>query len=119
MLTPRRTAIRAAACLLTGAAIGILLARTAAGSAAHPTQAATLVVGQQLFAADCAICHGPAGDGAGGAPRLDTGLESFPSEAALAAFIHRNMPATAPGSLSTNQAHAIATYLWLLNHSSR
>lgn len=119
MLTRLATRIVPAAFLVGGFASGILLGGSAVGASPRTTQPVTLMVGQQLFAAECAVCHGPAGDGAGGAPRLDTGLANFTSEAALAWFIRKNMPATAPDSLSPGQANALAMYLWLLNHPSR
>ncbi|MCL8208865.1 MAG: cytochrome c [Actinomycetia bacterium] len=104
--------------LVLGVVTGILWARAAAEAGPRPVSPVTMAEGQQLYAIDCATCHGPAGDGAGGAPRLDTGLASFSTEAALASFIRRNMPATAPGTLTPHQARAVATYLWTLNHPS-
>jgi mono/diheme cytochrome c family protein len=104
---------RPALLVALGIASGVLLATQVARG---PEPPAAVPPGQRLFMAECAACHGPAGDGAGGAPALDTGLAGYPSPAALARYIRRAMPATAPGSLSPGQARALAAYLWALNH---
>jgi len=75
--------------------------------------------GEAIFASECATCHGVGGDGAGGAPALDDGrvLDTYPTEAALTRFIESNMPASAPGTLSKEQARDAATYIQWLNAS--
>src|SRR6267378_6875957 len=72
--------------------------------------------GAQVFAAQCARCHGAAGEGTGVAPPL-WGPESFAIGAGMArintaaAFIRWNMPNDRPGSLGDQQAYDVAAFL--------
>lgn len=72
--------------------------------------------GRRLFATTCARCHGTAGGGTSLAPPL-WGDSSFSIGAGMArprtaaAFIRANMPFTAPGTLTDQQALDVATYI--------
>ena len=77
---------------------------------------ADTVAGARVFAASCAKCHGPAGEGTPGAPPV-WGAESYNIGAGMsrvrtaAEFISRNMPFDAPGTLSDSQAFNVAAYV--------
>ncbi|MHB1610223.1 MAG: c-type cytochrome [Sulfobacillus sp.] len=74
--------------------------------------------GQALFAAMCETCHGPGGNGAGGAPVLNDGavLQKYSTPASLSAFISSNMPASDPGILTTQEATDLTLYIFQLSH---
>lgn len=76
------------------------------------------VTGKQLFASMCVTCHGPGGNGAGGAPILNDGsvLQKYSTVTSLAAFIQSNMPASDPGILTSQQSTELALYIFHLNH---
>ncbi|AUW94780.1 c-type cytochrome [Sulfobacillus sp. hq2] len=104
---------------------GLLIAASGVGLY-DETQVTTHVVmaqqeaqeGQELFASLCQTCHGPGGDGAGGAPVLNDGVTvtKYANTSALAQFIQSRMPATNPGILSPSQARNLAWYIIKLNH---
>jgi mono/diheme cytochrome c family protein len=73
--------------------------------------------GQHLFHAMCETCHGPDGDGAGGAPNLMNGevLQQYPTVSQLATFIQERMPATNPGILTNSEARDLALWIQALN----
>jgi cytochrome c len=99
------------------------------GSTAQPaatTFAEQVTQGQALFAANCASCHGDAGQGTMAAPAL-VGLSTgalplnppptakvrktqFVMVADVANFAVANMPASAPGSLSMDDYWAILAF---------
>jgi len=74
------------------------------------------LAGHQLFAENCARCHGPDGAGIGPAPAL-WGPKSFSIGASMArperaaSFIRHNMPFDKPGTLTDQQAFDIASYM--------
>jgi thiosulfate dehydrogenase len=74
------------------------------------------VRGQKIFAATCAACHGPDGNGSAVAPPL-WGPRSYNIGAGMArirsaaAFIHHLMPRDRPGTLTPQQAFDVATYV--------
>jgi mono/diheme cytochrome c family protein len=74
---------------------------------------ADLSIGQNLFATTCATCHGPHGEGSDAAPTLNDGsvFQEFSSMSDLVRFIHENMPASNPGSLTEAQARAVADFI--------
>ncbi len=76
-------------------------------------------VGHQLFHALCATCHGPGGNGAGGAPVLNDGqtLAKYRTTSSLAQFIQTHMPASDPGILTSQQAVDLALWIKALNHA--
>ena len=101
--------------VVLGALCGLLLHQQTAAS----TQPVAPPVGERLFTEDCATCHGLGGNGGGGAPILDNGLpvRDYPTTRQLAAFIHSNMPATAPKSLTMAEAVRLARYVESLDHT--
>lgn len=75
--------------------------------------------GAKLYATTCATCHGPTAQGVPGiAPSL-RGRKAFGQlyqlEPQLAEFIYINMPKSNPGSLSSQQAADVASFIWGLN----
>lgn len=74
--------------------------------------------GKELFADLCETCHGPGGDGAGGAPVLNDGtvLQTYPTPPTLSHFIQTHMPASDPGILTVQETTDLALYIFQLNH---
>lgn len=74
--------------------------------------------GAEVYAANCLACHGTEGEG-GAAPRAPAlwGAQSYSIGASMAqveraaAFIRHNMPLSAPGSLTDQQAWDVAAYI--------
>jgi mono/diheme cytochrome c family protein len=95
-------------------------AASAAPPAASPTLQSSLVRGKTIYEAQCASCHAPNLDGGMG-PKLIG--ESFMSNwsgrslAQLSDQILNTMPATAPGSLSEEEAADLAIYIIARNGS--
>lgn len=77
--------------------------------------------GARAFRAMCETCHGPQGNGAGGAPNLNHRgfLQQYTTATALAHFIQQRMPASDPGILTPAQAQDLAQYLRGLNRFRR
>jgi len=77
---------------------------------------ADTATGARVFAASCAKCHGPAGQGTPVAPPV-WGPRSYNIGAGMsrvrtaAEFISRNMPFDAPGTLTDSAAFAVAAYI--------
>ncbi len=109
-----------------GIAAGLIISGAGAVLAQHHqvTQAAhrevMLETGRDLYRSLCETCHGPAGDGAGGAPNLVDGqvVSQYPTTKALAGFIQKRMPASDPRSLTSIQARQLALWIRHLNHLS-
>ena len=80
------------------------------------TFTADTAAGARVFAATCAKCHGPTGEGTAGAPPV-WGPESYNVGAGMtrvrtaAEFISRNMPFDTPGTLTDSQAFNVAAYV--------
>jgi len=98
---------------------GVTVSPPAAASARlqkWATFTADTAAGARVFAATCAKCHGPMGEGTAGAPPV-WGPESYNVGAGMtrvrtaAEFISRNMPFDAPGTLSDSQAFNVAAYI--------
>jgi thiosulfate dehydrogenase len=72
--------------------------------------------GRQLYTATCALCHQADGSGKSPIPAL-WGAESYSIAASMArqeraaSFISHNMPQTAPGSLTPQNAFDLAAYI--------
>jgi S-disulfanyl-L-cysteine oxidoreductase SoxD len=92
-----------------------------------PPGSGTVTQGKQIFADNCAACHGDNGVG-GIKDRLVGGQGTLASDApvktvgsfwpyatTLFDYIHRAMPYQAPGSLSNNDTYAVAAYILHLN----
>ena len=92
-----------------------------------PRGSGTVAQGEQVFAENCAACHGDKGVGgikdrlAGGQGTLNSNapvktVGSFwPYATTLFDYIHRAMPYQAPGSLSDDDTYAVAAYILSLN----
>jgi cytochrome c len=96
-----------------------------APGAAPATFADQVSLGQTLYGANCAGCHGASGEGGKAPPvvGLDKGAlpldpppgakyrkTQFKTVADIAAFVVKSMPPTAPGSLSEEQYWAILAF---------
>ena len=92
-----------------------------------PEGSGTVAEGRQVFAARCAMCHGPNAEGAVG-PRLVGGqgtlatpkpiktVGSFwPYATTLWDYINRAMPFDQPGLLKPSEVYAVAAHLLNLN----
>ena len=79
--------------------------------------------GSKIFADQCAVCHGA--DGAGKLPLAPSlwGPNSFSDGAGMnqiskmAAFVQHNMPQTAPGTLTPQEAYDVATFIHSKPHT--
>lgn len=79
--------------------------------------------GSQVYVQQCQICHGA--NGAGKPPEFPAlwGPDSYNDGAGMygipkmAQFIRQNMPQTAPGSLTTQQAYDVAAYIHFMPHT--
>jgi len=92
-----------------------------------PVGGGTVAQGEQVFADNCAACHGDNGQGgikdrlAGGQGTLASSapvktVGSFwPYATTLYDYIHRAMPYPTPGSLSTDDTYAVTAYILSLN----
>ena len=85
-----------------------------------------VALGQQLYGANCASCHGDSGQGSADAPPvvgIDKGAlpldppskakyrkAQFKTVADIAGFVVKNMPPKAPGSLSEEQYWSILAF---------
>jgi S-disulfanyl-L-cysteine oxidoreductase SoxD len=92
-----------------------------------PEGKGSAVDGKDIFADNCAACHGEKGQGGikdrlvGGQGTLasDKPIKTigsyWPYATTLFDYIHRAMPYPAPGSLSINDTYAVTAYLLSLN----
>jgi cytochrome c len=92
-----------------------------------PDGSGTVAQGKQVFADNCAACHGDNGQGGikdrlvGGQGTLATDkpiktVGSFwPYATTLFDYIHRAMPYPTPGSLSNDDTYAVVAYILSLN----
>jgi S-disulfanyl-L-cysteine oxidoreductase SoxD len=93
-----------------------------------PAGHGTYAAGAALFAKQCAACHGAHGEGLGPYPRLISGPRAafdfasdpaipktvgnyWPYATTLYDYIHRAMPLTAPGSLTSDEIFSVIAYL--------
>jgi hypothetical protein len=88
-----------------------------------PAGSGSTTEGAPIYAARCAHCHGPTGEGgpadrlvggvgslAGSAPILTTG-SFWPYATTLFDYLRRAMPYDSPGSLSANEVYALTAFL--------
>lgn len=92
-----------------------------------PPGSGTVEHGKQIFADNCAACHGDNGVGGikdrlvGGQGTLTSNApvktvgSYWPFATTLFDYIHRAMPYQAPGSLSNDDTYAVAAYILSLN----
>ena len=108
--------------LASGAPLDPKIAGRGYPAPARPAQAPDFARGEQVYAQNCALCHGADGagqhtpDGTAVFPAL-WGLDSFNWGAGMgrisnaAAFVKANMPLGLPGTLSDQQAWDVALYM--------
>lgn len=84
-----------------------------------PAGQGTYDQGAQVYAAKCAACHGPHGEGIATAPKL-IGREPavprtignyWPYATTIYDYVHRAMPLSAPGSLTPDETYALVAFL--------
>ena len=92
-----------------------------------PEGSGTVAAGRELFAAQCARCHGPSGEGDVGArlvggqgtlatPRpLKTVGSFWPYATTLWDYVNRAMPFDGPGALKPPEVYAAVAYVLNLN----
>ena len=111
--------VRVSCCLMSGLllVLGVSTGRSASVQARqlHPGEysPADIQHGSRLFAAQCASCHGPAGDAVAGA-NLRTGqLRRAPTDADLSRLITSGIPGTAmpPHKFSPPELVALVAYV--------
>lgn len=87
---------------------------TATEPAEEPAEpATTTVAGDDVFQKSCITCHS-SGDITGGQAKLDaTKIHAdFQKKEDLYSFVEKNMPKSAPGSLTKEEYEAVVNYLW-------
>jgi cytochrome c5 len=73
----------------------------------------TSLAGNEVFQKSCITCHS-SGDITGGQAKLDGAKihGDFKTKEDLLAFVEKNMPKSAPASLSADEYQAVVDYLW-------
>jgi S-disulfanyl-L-cysteine oxidoreductase SoxD len=92
-----------------------------------PVGSGSATLGQQVFAENCAACHGEKGEGGIGGPLFggDGTLVSekpvktvgsyWPFATTLYDYVRRAMPYTAPETLTDDEVYAVSAYILSLN----
>ncbi len=81
---------------------------------AGPTAADQVAAGEKVWGDSCTTCHGPAGEGKGKKNPPVVGakaLGKFKTAADLEGFIKEKMPKDDPGTLTDEQAWAVAAWI--------
>ena len=94
--------------------VTVALLFTVSPTAADPADSA-VVSGADLFAFNCAGCHGAGGEGGVG-PALAGGLSRFGSIEEVVAFVSAGVPGRMPGfetRLSPEEIDAVVDYVWV------
>jgi len=94
-----------------------------------PPGKGTVHGGAEVYAAQCALCHGAFGEGQGRFPKLAGGAGTlrddrpeltvgsyWPFAPTLWDYINRAMPTAAPHTLSADDVYALTAYILNLNH---
>jgi mono/diheme cytochrome c family protein len=98
------------------------------GGKGLPAGRGTVAEGARVYAAQCASCHGPRGEGVAPFPRLVGGDSSnfgfgrdprlvktvgnyWPYATTLFDYVNRAMPFTAPGTLTPNQVYGVVAWI--------
>lgn len=73
----------------------------------------TTLAGNEIFQKSCITCHS-SGDITGGQAKIDGAKihADFKTKEDLLAFVEKNMPKSAPASLSAEEYQAVVDYLW-------
>jgi len=93
--------------------VTVVLLLTVSPTVAEPAESA-FVSGADLFASNCAGCHGSGGEGGVG-PALAGGLSRFGSMGEVVAFVSTGVPGSMPGfetRLSPEEIKAVVEYVW-------
>ena len=104
----------------------LLFAACSSGTTTSPTTTTTSggttagqlsASGQAVFASNCARCHGNNGQGGAGPAIIGStqGLAKYNTAQGLLTYVSGNMPASAPGSLSSQQYLEVTAYLIVQN----
>ena len=105
-------------------ALSIMVTTDGAGL---PPGSGTAMQGKEVFAARCASCHGPSGDGADGPPLVGgqgtlatpkpkkTVGSYWPYATTLWDYVNRAMPFNRPGTLTHDEVYAVSAYVLFLN----
>ena len=74
---------------------------------------ATTLAGNEIFQKSCITCHS-SGDITGGQAKIDGAKihADFKTKEDLLAFVEKNMPKSAPASLSKEEYQTVVDYLW-------
>jgi mono/diheme cytochrome c family protein len=94
--------------------ITVVLLFTVPPTVAEPADTA-VASGADLFASNCAGCHGAGGEGSIG-PALAGGLARFDSIAEVVSFVSTGVPGSMPGfetRLSPDEIEAVVDYVWV------
>jgi mono/diheme cytochrome c family protein len=94
--------------------VTVVLLFTVPPTVAEPPESA-VVSGADLFASNCAGCHGRGGEGGVG-PALAGGLARFDSMEEVVAFVSTGVPGSMPGfetRLSPEEIEAVVDYVWV------
>jgi mono/diheme cytochrome c family protein len=70
-----------------------------------------VAAGQQVYTQNCAVCHGANLQGVSGPPLTQPTLARFGDAKALLDFVTRQMPLTAPGSLSAQEYDDVTAFV--------
>jgi len=100
----------------SGVAVSNTKAAAAAASASVTFSAQQTVAGQKAYGQSCAQCHGAALQGGAGPALTGASFQAqtsstTPTVGALFTYITKNMPLTAPGSLSHDQYVSILAFV--------
>ena len=95
------------------AVVTVVLLLTVSPTVAEPAETA-VVSGAEVFASNCAGCHGAAGEGGVG-PGLAGGLARFGNLDEVTSFVSTGVPGRMPGfetRLSAEEVDAVVDFVW-------
>src|SRR5947209_8050267 len=97
-------------CVLLSTALAVL---PVAGQEGHGVTPAEIEMGGQIYIGNCAVCHGPDGDGVSGVNLGSGRFRRGSSDVELATIVRNGIAGTPmpPGNYSEAQAGMIVAYL--------